>query len=91
MAEMRRESREVLAAMVFTRSEIHILMVGFRCKKIDFTTYWLSPGSRDSTFIFNVALNFLSIALITILLATLFFYNRGSWGIARTAASQDAV
>ena len=58
MAEMRRESREVLAAMVFTRSEIHILMVGFRCKKIDFTTYWLSPGSRDSTFIFTVALNF---------------------------------
>jgi len=25
-AEMRRESREVLAAMIFTRSEIHILI-----------------------------------------------------------------
>ena len=33
-------------------------LVGFRYKKIDFTTYWLSPGSRDSTFIFAVALNF---------------------------------
>ena len=33
-------------------------LVGFRYKKIDFTTYWLSPGSRDSTFIFSVALNF---------------------------------
>jgi hypothetical protein len=33
-------------------------LVGFRYKKIDFTTYWLSPGSRDSTFIFTVALNF---------------------------------
>ena len=33
-------------------------LVGFRYKKIDFTTYWLSPGSLDSTFIFSVALNF---------------------------------
>ena len=33
-------------------------LVGFRYKKIDFTTYWLSPGSLDSTFIFAVALNF---------------------------------
>ena len=33
-------------------------LVGFKYKKIDFTTYWLSPGSLDSTFIFTVALNF---------------------------------
>ena len=33
-------------------------LVGLRYKKIDFTTYWLSPASRDSTFIFTVALNF---------------------------------
>ena len=33
-------------------------LVGFSYKKIDFTTYWLSPGSLDSTFIFSVALNF---------------------------------
>jgi hypothetical protein len=33
-------------------------LVGFRYKKVDFTTYWLSPGSLDSTFIFSVALNF---------------------------------
>ena len=101
MAEMRRESREVLAAMVFTRSDIDAEdrsenffcfwfelscstgtwfragividrtrtlrsnvdirrgpLAGFRYRKIDFTTYWLSPGSRDSTFIFAVALNF---------------------------------
>jgi hypothetical protein len=33
-------------------------LVGLRYKKIDFTTYWLSPGSRDGTLIFSVALNF---------------------------------
>jgi hypothetical protein len=33
-------------------------LVGFKYKNVDFTTYWLSPGSRDSTFIFTVALNF---------------------------------
>ena len=33
-------------------------LVGFNYKKIDFTTYWLSPGSHASTFIFSVALNF---------------------------------
>ena len=33
-------------------------LVGFKYKKVDFTTYWLSPGSRDATFIFTVALNF---------------------------------
>ena len=27
-------------------------------KKFDFTTYWLSPGSKDATFVFTVALNF---------------------------------
>jgi hypothetical protein len=30
-------------------------------------------------------------ALTTIFLATLFFYNRGPWDIGRTGASQDAV
>jgi hypothetical protein len=33
-------------------------LVGFKYKKVDLTTYWLSPGSRDATFIFTVALNF---------------------------------
>ena len=33
-------------------------LVGFKYKKVDFTTYWLSPGSRDAAFIFTVALNF---------------------------------
>src|SRR4026208_1798350 len=33
-------------------------LVGFKYKKVDFTTYWLSPCSLDSTFIFTVALNF---------------------------------
>jgi hypothetical protein len=33
-------------------------LVGFKYKKVDFTTYWLDPGSRDATFIFTVALNF---------------------------------
>jgi len=33
-------------------------LLGFTYKKIDFTTYWLSPGSRDSTLIFAVAVNF---------------------------------
>ena len=33
-------------------------LIGFKYKKVDLTTYWLSPGSRDSTFIFTVALNF---------------------------------
>jgi hypothetical protein len=33
-------------------------LVGFKYKNVDLTTYWLSPGSRDATFIFTVALNF---------------------------------
>jgi len=33
-------------------------LVGFKYKKVDFTTYWLSPGSKDATFVFSVALNF---------------------------------
>jgi hypothetical protein len=33
-------------------------LIGFTYKKVDFTTYWLSPGSSDSTFVFAVALNF---------------------------------
>jgi hypothetical protein len=33
-------------------------LVGFKYKKVDPTAYWLSPGSRDATFIFTVALNF---------------------------------
>jgi len=33
-------------------------LIGFTYKKVDFTTYWLSPGSTDATFIFAVAVNF---------------------------------
>ena len=33
-------------------------LVGFKYKKVDFTTYWLSPGTRDATFIFTVTINF---------------------------------
>jgi hypothetical protein len=33
-------------------------LLGFTYKKVDFTTYWLSPGSMDSTLIFAVAVNF---------------------------------
>jgi len=33
-------------------------LVGFKYKKVDFTTYRLSPGTRDGTFIFAVTVNF---------------------------------
>ena len=33
-------------------------LVGFKYKKVDFTTCWLSSGSKDATFVFTVALNF---------------------------------
>jgi hypothetical protein len=33
-------------------------LVGFKYKQVDLTTYWLSPGSRESTFIFAVTVNF---------------------------------
>ena len=33
-------------------------LAGFKYKKVDFTTYWLSPGSKDATFVFTVGLNF---------------------------------
>ena len=33
-------------------------LVGFRHKNIDFTTYWLGPGSKDGTFIFAVTRDF---------------------------------
>ena len=33
-------------------------LVGLKYKKVGFTTYWLSPGSRDATFVFAVTLNF---------------------------------
>lgn len=33
-------------------------LVGFKYKDVDLTTYWLSPESRDSTFIFAVTVNF---------------------------------
>jgi hypothetical protein len=33
-------------------------LIGFNYKKVNFTTYWLSPGSRDATFIFAVTVNF---------------------------------
>jgi hypothetical protein len=33
-------------------------LVGFKYKDVDLTTYWLSPESRDSTFIFAVTFNY---------------------------------
>jgi len=33
-------------------------LVGFKYKTVDLTTYWLSPGSREATFIFGVTFNF---------------------------------
>ncbi|MFL6514042.1 MAG: hypothetical protein ACJ8M1_03375 [Chthoniobacterales bacterium] len=33
-------------------------LVGFDYKKVDFTTYWLSPGQKASTIIFAVTINF---------------------------------
>jgi hypothetical protein len=33
-------------------------LVGFKYKDVDLTTYWLSPGSQDATFIFAVTCNF---------------------------------
>jgi hypothetical protein len=33
-------------------------LVGFTYKNIDLTTYWLSPGSNDETFIFSVGTSF---------------------------------
>ena len=33
-------------------------LLGFKYKDVDLTTYWLSPGSRDSTFVFTVTVNF---------------------------------
>jgi len=33
-------------------------LIGFTYKKVDFSAYWLSPGSTDGTFVFAVTLNF---------------------------------
>lgn len=33
-------------------------LLGFSYKNVDFTTYWLEPGSSRSAFIFSVTLNF---------------------------------
>jgi hypothetical protein len=33
-------------------------LIGFEYKKVDFTTYWLSPGSRAATFVFAVTVTF---------------------------------
>ena len=33
-------------------------LVGFKYKDVDLTTYWLSPGSRDATFIFAITCYF---------------------------------
>ena len=33
-------------------------LVGFKYKQIDFTTYWLSPGEKEGTFVFAVAMHF---------------------------------
>jgi hypothetical protein len=32
--------------------------LGFSYKKVDFTTYWLSPGSYTSAIVFAVTVNF---------------------------------
>ena len=33
-------------------------LIGFNYKKVDFSTYWLSPGTREATFIFAVTMEF---------------------------------
>jgi hypothetical protein len=33
-------------------------LIGVKYKKIDFTTYWLDPGSSSSAFIFAITVNF---------------------------------
>jgi hypothetical protein len=33
-------------------------LMGVKYKKIDFTTYWLDPGSRNAAFVFALTLNF---------------------------------
>jgi len=33
-------------------------LLGFKFKNVDFTTYWLSPGSSNATFIFAVTVSF---------------------------------
>src|SRR5438552_12194975 len=33
-------------------------LVGFKYQKVDFTTYWLSPGSKEATFVFATTVNF---------------------------------
>jgi len=33
-------------------------LIGFKYKKLDLSTYWLSPGSRDATFVFAVTSDF---------------------------------
>ena len=33
-------------------------LLGFTYRKVDFTTYWLDPGSANSTFIFSVGMTF---------------------------------
>ena len=33
-------------------------LVGVKYGKLDFTTYWLSPGSADATFVFAVTAEF---------------------------------
>jgi hypothetical protein len=33
-------------------------LIGFKYKDVDLTTYWLSPGSSEATFVFAVTVNF---------------------------------
>jgi hypothetical protein len=33
-------------------------LIGFNYKNVDFSTYWLSPGTKDGTIIFAVAMEF---------------------------------
>jgi len=33
-------------------------LIGFKYRKIDWTAYWLSPGSKEATFVFGTNVNF---------------------------------
>jgi hypothetical protein len=33
-------------------------LLGFTYKKVDFTTYWLDPGSTNSAIIFSMGMSF---------------------------------
>ncbi len=43
---------------LFTQGEYFINALGLTYKRVDFTTYWLSPGSHSSAIVFAVTVNF---------------------------------